>query len=59
MTSELADAWAKHDLPVNQPARAAQIIIGVIAEKGMNGKAAHIEGDRRWEVEGNLDKLSP
>jgi NAD(P)-dependent dehydrogenase (short-subunit alcohol dehydrogenase family) len=46
MTAKLADVWKQHDLPVNKPAGVAEIIAGVAAEKGMNGKAVYMEGDR-------------
>lgn len=32
----------------------AEIIAGAAADRGMNGKAVCVEGDRAWEVEGGL-----
>jgi hypothetical protein len=52
MTAKLAEQWKAHDLPVNKPERVAEIIAGVVAERGLNGKAVYVEGDRGWEVEG-------
>lgn len=54
MTAKLADQWKQHNLPVNRPAGVAEIIAGVAADRGMNGKAVYVEGDRGWEVEGGL-----
>ncbi len=58
MTAKLANAWAKHDLPANKPAGVAEIIVGVAAERGMNGKAVYVEGDRGWEVEEGIDRCA-
>lgn len=55
MTAKLADQWAQHGLPVNKPEGVAQIIAGVAAERGMNGKVVYVEGDRGLEVEGEID----
>lgn len=55
MTAKLADQWKQHNLPVNGPAGVAEIIAGVAADRGMNGKAVCVEGDRGWEVEGVID----
>lgn len=49
----------KHDLPVNEPTGVAEIIVGAAAQTGMNGKAIYIEGNRAWDIEENIDKLSP
>jgi hypothetical protein len=58
MTAKLADVWKQHDLPVNKPAGVAEIIAGVAAERGMNGKAVYVEGDRGWEVEEGIDRCA-
>jgi short-subunit dehydrogenase len=59
MTAEVAEQWRKHNLPVNEPTGVAEIIVGIASHKGMNGKAIYIEGNRGWDVEENIDKLSP
>jgi NAD(P)-dependent dehydrogenase (short-subunit alcohol dehydrogenase family) len=53
MTAKLADQWKQHNLPVNRPAGGAEIIARVAADRGMNGKAVYVKGDRGWEVEGD------
>ena len=49
MTAKLADVWEQHNLLVNKPAGLAEIIAGVVVERGMNEKAVYVEGDRGWE----------
>lgn len=36
----------------------AEIIAGVAADGGMNGKAVYVEGDRGWEVEEGIDRCA-
>ena len=58
MTAKLAGQWVQHGLPVNKPEGVAQIFAGVAAERGMNGKAVYVKGDRGWEVEGEFDRCA-
>ncbi|KIV93043.1 hypothetical protein PV10_04288 [Exophiala mesophila] len=59
MTSLIEDKWLEAGLPVNQPGDIAQIIAGLTAIAGLNGKAIYAEGGRGWEIEDNLNRLQP
>ncbi len=37
----------------------AAIYAGLAAEKGMNGKAIYVEGNRGWEYDENIRRLEP
>ncbi|MCJ1322575.1 hypothetical protein MMC15_007924, partial [Xylographa vitiligo] len=51
--------WYAANLPVNQPAHIATVIVDVARSAGLNGKAMYVEGGRAWEVEDNLARLEP
>jgi hypothetical protein len=59
MTAGIEEPWDEHKLPVNEPSGIANIILGIAAQNGMNGKAIYAEGNRGWEIEENLDRLEP
>jgi len=59
MTAGIATQWRKAGLPINVPAGIADIIVGVANEKGMNGKAIYVEGNRGWDVEDKINELEP
>ncbi|KAL4884287.1 hypothetical protein BJY04DRAFT_215716 [Aspergillus karnatakaensis] len=57
MVNDLAGAWQRAGLPVNQAGDVARIIAGLAAlgEEG-NGKAVYVEGGRGWDVEVGIDE---
>jgi len=59
MTAGISTQWRKAGLPINTPIGVAEIITGLACEKGMNGKAIYVEGNRGWEIEENIDRLEP
>jgi len=59
MTAGIAEVWAKHKLPMNETEGVAKIIVDIGCERGMNGKAIYVEGNRGWEIEENIDRLEP
>ncbi|MCJ1477989.1 hypothetical protein MMC13_006664 [Lambiella insularis] len=51
--------WYKENLPVNQPADVAKVIVDVTRSEKLNGKAFYIEGGRGWEIEDKINELEP
>lgn len=59
MTAGIAEVWEKYKLPMNETEGVANIIADIGCERGMNGKAIYVEGNRGWEIEENIDRLEP
>jgi len=59
LVSGVEEAWAKAQLPSNEPADVAMIIAGVMADKMLNGASLYVEGGRAWDVEPGIDGTMP
>jgi len=59
LVSGVEEAWAKANLPTNEPEDVAMVIAGVMADSMLNGASLYIEGGRAWDVEPGIDGLMP
>jgi len=59
MTAGIADKWRKANLPMNDTEGIAAVYAGLAAERGMNGRAIYVEGNRGWEYDENIRRLEP
>lgn len=59
LVAEIEAPWAEAGLPANEPEDVARVIVGVMADSGLNGGTLYIEGGRAWNVEAGLMKLKP
>jgi NAD(P)-dependent dehydrogenase (short-subunit alcohol dehydrogenase family) len=57
MVDDLAGAWQRSGLPVNQAEDVAKAVAGLAALGGeVNGKSIYVEGGRAWDIEAGLDE---
>lgn len=59
LVTGVEEAWAKADLPTNEPEDVAMVIAGVMVDDLLNGASLYVEGGRAWDVEPGIDGLMP
>ncbi|KAI5297902.1 hypothetical protein KEM55_004094 [Ascosphaera atra] len=59
ITKGIKKQWEAAGCPINTPKQVAEIMMGMLAEERMNGKATFVGSGRAFEIEENLDRLEP
>ena len=55
----MEQAWAKAQLPSNEPVDVAAVIAGVMVDSTLNGASLYVESGRAWDVEPGIDDTMP